>query len=43
MRVLAPLVEVCGRQLEIPVALPLGGRDALLVETGAHVALRVCA
>ena len=43
MRVLAPLVEVCGRQLQIPVALPLGTRDALLVETGAHAALRVCA
>ena len=43
MRVLAPLVEVCGRQLEIPVALPLGTRDALLVEAGAHAALRVCA
>ena len=43
MRMLATLVEVCGRQLEIPVALPLGTRDALLVEAGAHAALRVCA
>jgi 3-deoxy-7-phosphoheptulonate synthase len=43
MRVLSPLAEACGRQLEIPVALPLGARDALLTETGAHAALRVCA
>ena len=44
MRVLSPLVEACGRQLEIPVAaLPLGGRDSLLIEAGAHSALRVCA
>jgi 3-deoxy-7-phosphoheptulonate synthase len=43
MRVLSPLVEVCGRQLEIPVALPLGARDVLLAEAGAHAALRVCA
>jgi 3-deoxy-7-phosphoheptulonate synthase len=43
MRVLSPLAEACGRQLEIPVALPLGARDALLVEAGAPAALRVCA
>ena len=43
MRVLSPLAAACGRQLEIPVALPLGARDALLVEAGTHAALRVCA
>jgi 3-deoxy-7-phosphoheptulonate synthase len=43
MRVLAPLAEACGRQLEIPLEVPLGAHDAVLVESGAHSALRVCA
>jgi 3-deoxy-7-phosphoheptulonate synthase len=37
MRVLAPLAEACGRQLEIPVEVPLGA------ESIAHSGLRVCA
>ena len=37
MRVLAPLAEACGRQLEIPVEVPIG------LESMAHSALRVCA
>ncbi len=44
MRVLAPLAEACGRQLDIPLGIPLGAHDAaLLVESGTHSALRVCA
>ncbi len=44
MRMLAPLAEVCGRQLQIPIGLPLDAHDSSrLVESGSHSALRVCA
>jgi hypothetical protein len=39
MRMLAPLAGMCGRQLEVPLSIPLDAR----VETASPSALRVCA
>ena len=46
MRTLAPLAATCGRPLDLAVAVPAGatlGTPAGALETGAPVALRVCA
>jgi 3-deoxy-7-phosphoheptulonate synthase len=40
MRALAPLAALCGRQLDLPLGHPAA---AALAESGAHLALRVCA
>ena len=48
MRMLAPLAGMCGRSLELPAGVPAGPTlgipsDGVLIESGAHAALRVCA